>query len=99
MEAPHARRIARERSKVSFDATLREKGGFSDFGDRKLSGWPCVETPASRCPKLRQDKARAPIVDRPLSEVAAKSKEIAWTATPLRKILTIVYTKRYTQEL
>ena len=66
------------RSKVSFDATLREKGGFSDVGDRKLSGWPCVETPASRCPKLRQDKARAPIVDGLLGEVAAKSKEIAW---------------------
>jgi len=78
MEAPHARQRARMRSKVSFDATLREKGGFSDVGDRKLSGWPCVETPASRCPKLRQDKARAPIVGGHLSEVAAKSKEIAW---------------------
>jgi hypothetical protein len=63
MEAPHARQRARMRSKVSFDATLREKG---------------VETPASRCPKLRQDKARAPIVDGLLGEVAAKSKEIAW---------------------
>jgi hypothetical protein len=49
---------------VSFDATLREKGGFSDFGDRKFPGWPYVETPASRCPKLRQGKARAPIVGR-----------------------------------
>ena len=75
----HARaQVCASRSEVSFDATLREEGSFSECGDRTF-GQAMLSKAGLTLPELRRrnDPARR-LLEGPLAGVAGKRKEIAW---------------------